>query len=105
MWSTFLVIRIMQIKTIMRYNFIPSRANTFKNIDNTTNSIHWQYRILVIFRSNWEYSYMADGNIMWYNLFERLFYKVNRAPVLWPRSNPLGNYVREIKHKPTKWLV
>lgn len=40
MWSTFLVIRIMQIKTIMRYNFIPSRANTFKNIDNTTNSIH-----------------------------------------------------------------
>lgn len=39
MWSTFLVIRIVQIK-IMRYNFIPSRVNTFKNIDNTTNSIH-----------------------------------------------------------------
>lgn len=49
-----------QIKTIMRYHFIPTRMTKIKKSDNTK---CWQKKV----------SYIAGENVKRYNLFGKLF--------------------------------
>ena len=87
MSSTFLVLKIMQIIIIIRYNFITNRVQINLMIPQRLfidNTKYWK-----ISWSNWEFSYMVDGNIKWYNAFGKLFvsYKVNCVSILWSRSS------------------
>lgn len=86
--SIFLLMKIMQIKIVVRYKFIPSRVNKLKNIDHTTDFIHWWYQMLAIFWSNWEFSNVVDRNIQWSSPFEKLFLiKFNCVTILWHQSS------------------